>query len=145
MEKTNIKDPLTLIRSTFLVGLVSMGQVAAFMFLYSAVAEFYTITHGQLRSDLNFGIGLHYSLYLLGGLAAGNAIVQIFAERTGIKWLATIIATLLWLSYWGSILPQMPNRFLLVSVAGLTSFAFAMMFLYRIPTEYATNRRFDVV
>jgi hypothetical protein len=145
MQTLNPKDPITLIRSTFLIGLVSMGQVVAFMFCYSAVVEIYTIAYGPMRGDLSFGIALHHSLYLLGVLAAANSMVQIFADRTGTKWLAAINTSLLWLFFWADILPQMPNRFLLVSVAGIASFMLAMVFLYRIPSEQTAERRAEVI
>ncbi|HSI88038.1 MAG TPA: hypothetical protein VK918_03215, partial [Pyrinomonadaceae bacterium] len=112
-----------------------MGQVVAFLYLYGAAVEFYILFHGPIRNDLQYGLSLHFSHYVLGGLAAANAIAQIFAERNRTKWLAAMNAALLWNFYWAGIGPQMPNRFLLVSVAGIVSFALAMVFLYRIPTH----------
>ena len=133
MQTINTKDPVSLIQATFLVGFVSMGQVVVFLYLYGAAVEFYVLFQGPIRNDLQYGLNLHFSLYVLGGLAAANTIVQIFAERNGTKWLAAVNAALLWNFYWAGILSQMPNRFLLVSVAGIVSFALAMVFLYRIP------------
>ncbi|MDM7924266.1 MAG: hypothetical protein QUS14_18430 [Pyrinomonadaceae bacterium] len=145
MHSKYLKDPLTLIRSTFLVGFVSMGQVIAFMFLYSAAAEIYTIAYGPIKGDLAYGIGLHHSLYLLGVLSAANAVVQIFADSRGTRWLATVNTSLLWLFFWADILPEMPNRFLLVSVAGITTFLITMLFFYRIPAKYAVEGSVEVI
>ena len=109
--------------------------MTVFVFLYSAALEFYTMLYGQIRNDLGFGISLYYSLYVLGALAAANAFVQVVADRVVVKWIAAVSSAALWLLYWVDILPSHPNRFLLVSVSGISSFALAMILLHRGPND----------
>lgn len=129
------KDPLILIGLTALIGFISISQVTIFLFLYSAVLEFYTMLYGPIRNDLGFGISMYFSLYLLGTLAAANSLAQVVAERVVAKWTAAVSSAALWLIYWIPILPSMPNRFFLVSLSGISSFGLAMILLYRIPSS----------
>jgi len=129
------KDPLILIGQTALMGFISISQVTIFVFLYSAALELHTMLYGQIRNDLGFGISLYYSLYVFGALAAANSFVQVVAERVVVKWIAAVSSAALWLFYWVHILPSHPNRFLLVSVSGISSFALAMILLHRSPED----------
>ncbi len=129
------KDGLTFIGQTSLIGFISISQVAIFVFLYSAALELYTMLYGQIRNDLGFGISMYYSLYVLGALAAANAFVQVVAERVVVKWIAAVSSAGLWLLYWVHILALHPNRFLLVAVSGISSFALALILLHRNPSD----------
>lgn len=129
------KDALIFIGQTSLIGFISISQVAIFAFLYSAAFEFYTMLYGQIRNDLGFGISMYYSHYVLGALAAANAFVQVVAGREVVKWIAGVTSAAIWLIYWVPILPSMPNRFFLVAVSGIASFALALILLHRNPND----------
>jgi hypothetical protein len=51
-------------------------QLQLFILAYSVAYEFARVYRGSTRSDIGYGIMLHYGLYLFGVLASVNGVVQ---------------------------------------------------------------------
>ena len=78
-----------------------------------------------------FGMQMDNGTYLLSILAGINTLAQIFIEKLGIRLAATVICAAVWISYWGNIANEVPNRFMLLSVLGMLSFAAGVLLSFR--------------
>ncbi len=140
MDSIDLKDrariettasPYPLIWNSFRVTAISAMQVLVFIVIYEASVEIYISKFGAMNKLFGFGMQMDNGTYLLSILAGINTLAQIFIEKLGIRLGATVICGAVWISYWGNIANEVPNRFMLLSVLGMVSFAAGVLLSFR--------------
>lgn len=112
----------SIIWDSFKVTAVSSMQVLIFIVLYEAAVEIYISNVGPMNKIFGFGMQLDNGTYLLTILAGLNTLGQVFLEKLSLRFAAALLCAALWISYWGNIADDVPNRFILLSVLGMFSF-----------------------
>ena len=110
---------------------ISLIQVSIFILLYEAAIEIYTLNFGSMNKIFGFGMQINDGIYLLSILAAANTFTQIFAKKQRVKLITVTFSAALWVSYWGNIANEVPNRFLLLSILGIVSLLCGLLLTYR--------------
>ena len=117
--------------NTFKMTAISSAQVMIFITLYEATVETYVSNLGPMNRLFGFDMQMDNGTYLLSILAGLNTLAQVFLEKLNLKFVAAILCAVVWISYWGNIADDVPNRFLLLSILGMLSFSSGVLLSFR--------------
>jgi hypothetical protein len=128
------KTGLEALRCVLIYTALGAIQAMVFVLIYQFVLDWYASIY-HVRRDLNYGVGLSLSIYILVLLAAVNAGFQMLSSKATVRVGSVIACTVTWFLCLGwlgiGIASSYPNRFLLLASAGFMSFLSAF-FLTRI-------------
>lgn len=117
-----IESQINAIGITLKIAVLSVFQSVIFIFVCEAAFELYTGYVAPMNEIYGFGVQMSWSTSLLAILCGINSIGQILTSGAWIKLSFLFATSLVWILYWTNIAGVVPNRFLLLSIAGLISF-----------------------
>lgn len=125
------EPPFSIIWNSFKITAISSFQVLVFVLIYEASVEIYVSNFGPMNKIFGFGMQMDYGTYLLSILAGINTLAQIFLKKLIFRFTAAVLCAAVWISYWGNVADEVPNRFLLLSALGMLSFFSGVLLSYR--------------
>lgn len=122
MHKTVDQPQINAIGTTLSISALSIFQSVIFIFVCEAAFELYTGYVAPVNEIYGFESQMSWSTSLLAILCGVNSIGQILTRGAWVKLSFLFATSMVWILYWANISGVVPNRFLLLSMAGLLSF-----------------------
>lgn len=122
MDKTIDQPQINAIGTMLSISALSIFQSVIFIFVCEAAFEIYSGYVAPMNEIYGFESQMSWSTSLLAILCGINSIGQILTSGAWIKISFFFATSIVWIFYWANISGIVPNRFLLLSIAGLISF-----------------------
>lgn len=123
MQETLDQPEIRAIGITLRIAALSIFQCVIFVFSCDLIFEIYSGYVAPMSVIHGFESQMDWGTSLLAILCGVNSVGQVLTRGAWIKLTFLFLTSLTWIAFWANIATVVPNRFLLLSVAGLTSFA----------------------